>query len=66
MNFDDFWKENDIWKYDPYISESDNIEEKAARYGWEECKQEILKQIGNPSEYCCSYVEEIVEKIKEL
>ena len=52
MNFQEFWKENDIWKHDPYISDDMvGIEEKCSEYGWNSCKNEIL---------------ELLEKNKEL
>jgi hypothetical protein len=33
---------------------------------WKACKQEVLKIIGEPTKYTCSYVEEIKSEIEKL
>ncbi len=45
MNFQEFWEKNPIWLHDPYFSESPMIEERAAEYGWNSCKREVIKML---------------------
>lgn len=72
MNFQKFWKENDIWKHDPYISENkDDIEERCAEYGWESCKNEVLKILKGTQERVAyndngTWYWEQIDKIKEI
>lgn len=40
--------------------------EKEFAAGWNACKETILKRIGKPEDYCCDYVYDIANKIKEL
>ena len=65
MNFDRFWETNDIWKYDPYVSDDlHGIEKRCAEYGWVSCKQEILDILDK---YRNSVgVDYAIEEIKDL
>ena len=65
MNFEKFWEKKDIWKLDPYVSESKNIEETCARYGWENCKKECIKILQDGLANCDDY-DDILKKIENL
>lgn len=51
MNFEKWYDNgNGIYSQDPYLSDSDNIEEECARYGWDACKKEVLKVLKSCDE----------------
>ena len=68
------WGEG-IYSQDPYVSDSKNVEENCAKYGWEACKNEMIKILDESEKYkviCAGKVEididfnKLKEKIKEL